>query len=112
MKRLDALVMVVNQLTINYLSLAQSELPAPAEAPPEHSLKVFKSSGSSKYILVNTQTQAKEVVHSTLREFNMSSEVTANYALFKVTATNGVVKSTRLPDDAANLAEQIQLSSR
>ena len=105
-------VINVNQRLFNYFSIAQSEIPAPAEAPPEHSLKVFKSSGSSKYILVNTQTQAKEVVHSTLREFNMSSEVTANYALFKVTATNGVVKSMRLPDDATNLAEQIQLSSR
>ena len=95
-----------------YLLVAQNELPAPAETPPEHSLKIFKASGSSKYILVNSQTQAKEVVHNALREFNMSSEVTANYALHKVTATNGVVKSMRLPDDATNLAEQIQLSSR
>ena len=47
-----------------------------------------------------------------LKEFNMTSEVYANYALFKVTVTNGVVKSGRLPDAATNLAQQIQLSSR
>jgi hypothetical protein len=48
-----------------------------------------------------------------LKEFNMmTSEVCANYALFKVTVTNGVVKSGRLPDAAMNLAQQIQLSSR
>ena len=82
------------------------------ETLPEHSLKIFKANGSSKFILVNTNTQAKEVVVNALKEFNMTSEVYANYALHKVTALNGVVKSMRLPDDATNLAEQIQLSSR
>ena len=79
---------------------------------PEHSLKIFKSDGSNKYLLVNTNTQAKEVVVQALQEFNMTSEVYANYALFEVTVTNGCVKQRRLPDDAINLAERIQLSSR
>ena len=76
-------------------------------------MKIFKSDGSHKYILINSNTQAKEVVVEALKEFNMmTSEVCANYALFKVTVANGVVKSGRLPDAATNLAQQIQLSSR
>ena len=53
------------------------------DAPPENSLRIFKSDGSSKYLLVNVDTQAKEVVVQALKDFNMTSEVYANYALFK-----------------------------
>ena len=47
-----------------------------------------------------------------LKDFNMTSEVYDNYALYEVSVANGVVKSTRLPDAFTNLAEHIQLSSR
>ena len=83
---------------------------------PEHSLKVYKSDGAFKYLLVNQNTQGKEVVVQALQEFNMTTEVYANYALFEVTVTivsgESMVKQRRLPDDQTNLAERIQLSSR
>ena len=75
-------------------------------------MKIFKADGSSKYLLVNTNTQAKEVVVQALQEFNMTAEVYRDYALFLVTVTNGVVKQRRLPDNFVTLAERIELSSR
>ena len=106
--------MLHNEVFINiYLQLHLAwDSPSLVDATPEHSLKIFKSDGSSKYLLVNTNTQAKEVVVQALKDFGMTSEVYANYALCEVTVANGVVKSRRLPDAATNLAEQIQLSSR
>ena len=82
------------------------------EAPPENALRIFKSDGSSKYLLVNVNTQAKEVVVQALKDFNMTSEIYANFALFKVTVANGIVKNSRLPDSLTSLPEQIKLSSR
>ena len=86
--------------------------PSLVEAAPENALRIFKSDGSSKYLLVNVNTQAKEVVVQALKDFNMTSEIYANFALFKVTVANGIVKNSRLPDSATSLPEQIQLSSR
>ena len=82
------------------------------DSTPEHSLRIFKSDGSSKYLLIKENTGAKELVVQALQEFNMNSEVFANYALTEVTVTNGFVKQRRLPDDQTNLAERIKLSSR
>ena len=82
------------------------------DSTPEHSLKIFKSDGSYKYLLIKENTGAKELVVQALQEFNMTSEVFANYALTEVTVTNGFVKQRRLPDDQTNLAERIKLSSR
>ena len=86
--------------------------PGLVEAPPENALRIFKSDGSSKYLLVNVNTQAKEVVVQALKDFNMTSEIYANFALFKVTVANGIVKNSRLPDSLTSLPEQIKLSSR
>ena len=86
--------------------------PSLVEAAPENALRIFKSDGSSKYLLVNVNTQAKEVVVQALKDFNMTSEIYANFALFKVTVANGIVKNSRLPDSLTSLPEQIKLSSR
>lgn len=86
--------------------------PSLVEAAPENALRIFKSDGSSKYLLVNVNTQAKEVVVQALKDFNMTNEIYANFALFKVTVVNGMVRTSRLPELATSLPEQIQLSSR
>ena len=86
--------------------------PSLVEAAPENALRIFRSDGSSKYLLVNVNTQAKEVVVQALKDFNMTSEIYANFALFKVTVANGIVKNSRLPDSMTSLPEQIRLSSR
>ena len=86
--------------------------PSQVEAAPENALRIFKSDGSSKYLLVNVNTQAKEVVVQALKDFNMTNEIYANFALFKVTVVNGMVRTSRLPELATSLPEQIQLSSR
>lgn len=81
------------------------------DAIPEHSLKIYRSDQSSKYLLVNKTTSAKEVVMLALKEFGIT-EVSTNYALFEVTVENGLIRQRRLADRFDNLAQRIGLASR
>jgi len=78
---------------------------------PEHSLKIYKADQSCKYLLVNKTTSAKEVVMLALKEFGIT-EVSTNYALFEVTADNGLIRQRRLADTMDSLAQRIGLASR
>jgi len=81
------------------------------DAIPEHSLKIYKADQSSKYLLVNKTTSAKEVVMLALKEFGIT-EVSTNYALFEVTVENGLIRQRRLAERFDNLAQRIGLASR
>jgi len=78
---------------------------------PEHSLKIYKADQSCKYLLVNKTTSAKEVVMLSLKEFGIT-EVSTNYALFEVTADNGLIRQRRLGENIDNLAQRIGLAAR
>ena len=74
---------------------------------PDHSLKIFKADQSSKFLLVNQNTSAREVVMLALTEFGIS-ENSSNYHLVEV---SGVSAKTLHPN-TTNLAERIGLASR
>jgi Rap guanine nucleotide exchange factor 2 len=79
---------------------------------PEHVLKVYKVDQTFKYLLVNKETTAHEVVMLSLQEFGMT-ESSSNFSLCEVSvAEGGFVKQRRLPDTLQNLAERIGLASR
>lgn len=82
---------------------------------PEHVLKVYKPDQSYKYLLVNKETTAHEVVMLALQEF-CNTEPSSNYCLCEVSVTASptqqTIKQRRLPDQLQNLAERIGLSSR
>merc|ERR1719295_2577415 len=74
---------------------------------PDHSLKIYKADQSSKFLLVNQNTSAREVVMLALTEFGIS-ENSSNYHLVEV---SGVSAKTLHPN-TTNLAERIGLASR
>lgn len=79
---------------------------------PEHVLKVYKPDQSYKYLLINKETTAHEVVMLALQEF-CNTEPSSNYCLCEVSVTDTqTIKQKRLPDQLQNLAERIGLSSR
>ncbi|XP_049818737.1 rap guanine nucleotide exchange factor 6 isoform X4 [Aethina tumida] len=79
---------------------------------PEHVLKVYKPDQTYKYLLVNKETTAHEVVMLALQEFGMT-DPSSNYSLCEVSVTDTLTtKQKRLPDQLQNLAERIGLSSR
>ncbi|CAH0545985.1 unnamed protein product [Brassicogethes aeneus] len=81
---------------------------------PEHVLKVFKPDQTYKYLLVNKETTAHEVVMLALREFGIT-DPSSNYSLCEVSVTDvkaQAIRQKRLPDQLQNLAERIGLSSR
>lgn len=81
-------------------------------------LKIFRPDQSFKYLLVNKETTAREVVLLALREFNDLVNANAReYALFQVscvqpTEKQFMLKQTRLPDSLDCLAERIPLGAR
>lgn len=79
---------------------------------PEHVLKVYKPDQSYKYLPVNKETTAHEVVMLAIKEFGMT-DLSSNFSLCEVSVTdNQTIKQKRLQDDLQNLAERIGLSSR
>lgn len=85
---------------------------------PENVLKIYRPDQSFKYLLVNKETNAREVVLLALREFNEPDRASAReYALFQVscvqpTEKQFMLKQTRLPDHLDCLAERIPLGAR
>lgn len=85
---------------------------------PENVLKIYRPDQSFKYLLVNKETNAREVVMLALREFNEPGNANAReYALFQVscvqpTEKQFMLKQTRLPDHLDCLAERIPLGAR
>lgn len=79
---------------------------------PEHVLKVYKADQICKYLLINKETTAHEVVMLALQEFGIH-ESSSNFSLCEVSVgEGGMIKQRRLPDQLQNLAERIGLSSR
>merc|ERR550519_1449793 len=78
---------------------------------PEHSLKIYRADQTYKYLLVNKNTTAREVVMLSLKEFGVT-ECSTNFALCEVTVENGFVRQKRLADGMCNLAQRIGLASR
>lgn len=79
---------------------------------PEHVLKVYKSDQTCKYLLINKETTAHEVVMLALQEFGIH-DPSSNFSLCEVSVgEGGMIKQRRLPDQLQNLAERIGLSSR
>ncbi|XP_029409309.2 rap guanine nucleotide exchange factor 2 isoform X2 [Bactrocera dorsalis] len=79
---------------------------------PEHVLKVFKADQSCKYLLINKETTAHEVVMLALQEFGIH-DPSSNYSLCEVSVgEGGMVKQRRLPDQLQNLAERIGFAAR
>ncbi|XP_073989793.1 rap guanine nucleotide exchange factor 2-like isoform X3 [Rhodnius prolixus] len=79
---------------------------------PEHVLKVYKADQTCKYLLVNKETTAHEVVMLALQEFGIT-EPSWHFSLCEVSVSEGgIIKQKRLPDQLQNLAERIGLSSR
>ncbi|XP_055858119.1 rap guanine nucleotide exchange factor 2 isoform X2 [Episyrphus balteatus] len=79
---------------------------------PEHVLKVYKSDQTCKYLLINKETTAHEVVMLALQEFGIH-ETSSNFSLCEVSVgEGGMIKQRRLPEQLQNLAERIGLSSR
>ncbi|XP_067620624.1 rap guanine nucleotide exchange factor 2 isoform X3 [Eurosta solidaginis] len=79
---------------------------------PEHVLKVYKADQSCKYLLINKETTAHEVVMLALQEFGIH-DPSSNYSLCEVSVgEGGMVKQRRLPDQLQNLAERIGFAAR
>ncbi|XP_058982066.1 rap guanine nucleotide exchange factor 2 isoform X2 [Musca domestica] len=79
---------------------------------PEHVLKVFKADQTCKYLLINKETTAHEVVMLALQEFGIH-DPSSNFSLCEVSVgEGGMVKQRRLPDQLQNLAERIGFASR
>ncbi|XP_046742541.1 rap guanine nucleotide exchange factor 6-like isoform X7 [Diprion similis] len=79
---------------------------------PEHVLKVYKADQTCKYLLVNKETTAHEVVMLALREFGITDS-SSNFSLTEVSVREGsMIRNRQLPDNLQNLAETIGLSSR
>ncbi|XP_055922123.1 rap guanine nucleotide exchange factor 2 isoform X3 [Eupeodes corollae] len=79
---------------------------------PEHVLKVYKSDQTCKYLLINKETTAHEVVMLALQEFGIH-ETSSNFSLCEVSVgEGGMIKQRRLPEQLQNLAERIGLASR
>ena len=53
------------------------------DAIPEHSLKIYKADHTYRFLLVNKNTTAREVVMLSLKEFGIT-DCSTNFALFKV----------------------------
>ena len=53
------------------------------DAIPEHSLKIYKADHTHRFLLVNKNTTAREVVMLSLKEFGIT-DCSTNYALFEV----------------------------
>jgi len=81
------------------------------DATPKHSLKIFKADQTHRFLLVNKDTKAREVVMLSLKEFGIT-ECSTNFALVEVLVDNGFVKQRRLADATVNLAQRIGLASR
>ncbi|CAG7722816.1 unnamed protein product [Allacma fusca] len=80
---------------------------------PENVLKVYRSDQSFKYLLVNKETNARQVVMLALQEFqDLATHDSREYALFQVSAVGGILKQRRLPDTMDSLAERIPLGAR
>ncbi|XP_055385503.1 uncharacterized protein LOC129614698 isoform X3 [Condylostylus longicornis] len=91
--------------TIYYEDTRQSDY-------PEHVLKVYKSDQTCKYLLINKETTAHEVVMLALQEFGIH-ETSSNFSLCEVSVSEGgMIKQRRLPEHLQNLAERIGLSAR
>lgn len=74
--------------------------------------QVYKPDQSYKYLPVNKETTAHEVVMLAIKEFGMT-DLSSNFSLCEVSVTdNQTIKQKRLQDDLQNLAERIGLSSR
>lgn len=74
---------------------------------PEHVLKVYKPDQNFKYLLVNKETTAHEVVMLALQEFGIT-DPSSNYSLCEVSVSDSqTIKQRRLPDQLQNLAERI-----
>ncbi|XP_037928446.1 rap guanine nucleotide exchange factor 2 isoform X2 [Teleopsis dalmanni] len=79
---------------------------------PEHVLKVFKADQTCKYLLINKETTAHEVVMLALQEFGIH-DPSSNFSLCEVSVgEGGMVKQRRLPDQLQNLAERIGFAAR
>uniref|UniRef100_A0A1A9ZDR0 Rap guanine nucleotide exchange factor 2 n=1 Tax=Glossina pallidipes TaxID=7398 RepID=A0A1A9ZDR0_GLOPL len=102
----------------NYLS-ASVHRPSTASASgsvvpdyPEHVLKVYKADQTCKYLPINKETTAHEVVMLALQEFGIH-DPSSNFSLCEVSVgEGGMVKQRRLPDQLQNLAERISFAAR
>ena len=82
------------------------------DAIPEHSLKIYKADHQHRFLLVNKNTTAREVVMLSLKEFGIT-DCSTNYALFEVSVNdNGFIKTGRMPDPLPNLAQRLKLATR
>lgn len=81
-------------------------------AIPEHSLKIYKADHQHRFLLVNKNTTAREVVMLSLKEFGIT-DCSTNYALFEVSVNdNGFIRTSRMPDPLPNLAQRLKLATR
>lgn len=78
---------------------------------PEHSLKIYRCDQTYKYLLVNKNTTAREVVMLSLKEFGMT-DCSTHYTLCEVGCELGFVRQKRLAESTCNLAQRIGLASR
>lgn len=62
-------------------------------AIPEHSLKIYKADQTHRFLLVNKNTTAREVVMLSLKEFGIT-DCSTDYALFEVSTCRYCVAST------------------
>ena len=82
------------------------------DAIPEHSLKIYKADQTHRFLLVNKNTTAREVVMLSLKEFGIT-DCSTNYALFEVCVNdNGFILRRRMPDGMQNLAQRLRLATR
>ena len=82
------------------------------DAIPEHSLKIYKADQTHRFLLVNKNTTAREVVMLSLKEFGIT-DCSTNYALFEVSVNdNGYILRRRMPDGMQNLAQRLRLATR
>merc|ERR1719391_1634723 len=82
------------------------------DAIPEHSLKIYKADQTHRFLLVNKNTTAREVVMLSLKEFGIT-DCSTNYALFEVSVSdNGFIRTRRMPDGMQNLAQRLGLATR
>ncbi|CAD5124118.1 DgyrCDS12420 [Dimorphilus gyrociliatus] len=79
---------------------------------PDYVIKVYRSDQTFKYLPIQKETTAQQVVMLALKQFGMT-EPSTKFSLCIVTIeTEDVVKQKRLPDQLDNLAERSSLNGR
>ena len=104
--------LLLNVYKVQFILLHPSLLQSDTNAltfPIFYSQVYRASDQSAKFLPVNKETTAREVVMLSIQIFNINDPSgSSNYALYEVTVTEeGIHKQKRLPDSLQNLAERI-----